>query len=133
MRAMVEVLTVDENASVPAVAKLLAEQGVSARDRKLVGIVSRANLVRALAMTIDGRASGMADDSSIRDKLLAELKAQRWAEVPPANITVKDGVVHLWSSYLSGQEKRRSLSRLRTTPVFGASRTMRPIPPYLLS
>jgi len=77
------------------------------RDGNLVGIVSRANLVRALAMTIDETASDAdADDRSIREKLLAELKAQRWAEVSPANVTVKDGVVHLWSSYLSKQEKR---------------------------
>jgi hypothetical protein len=28
------------------------------------------------------------DDRAIRDKLLAELKAQKWAEVSPANVTV---------------------------------------------
>ena len=58
-------------------------------------------------MTIDEPPSAaQADDLKIRDRLLAELKAQRWAEVAPANVTVKDGVVHLWSSYLSEQEKR---------------------------
>ena len=76
------------------------------RDGKLVGIVSRANLVRALAMTINQPSTTEADDRTIRDKLLAELKAQKWAEVSPANVTVKDGVVHLWSSYYSEQEKR---------------------------
>ena len=77
------------------------------RNGKLVGIVSRANLVQALAMTINQSPSGgEADDRAIREKLLAELKAQKWAEVSPANVIVKDGVVHLWSSYLSEQEKR---------------------------
>jgi osmotically-inducible protein OsmY len=58
-------------------------------------------------MTIDETPSGaQADDRTIRERLLAELKAQRWAEVSPANIIVKDGVVHLWSSYLSEPEKR---------------------------
>ncbi len=77
------------------------------RDGRLVGIVSRANLVRALAMTISERPSGAeADDRTLRDRLLAELRAQRWAEVAPENITVKDGVVHLWSSYLSEEERR---------------------------
>ena len=47
-------------------------------------------------MTID--AASADDDITIREKLLAELKAQRWAEVSPANIIVKDRVVHLWSS-----------------------------------
>jgi hypothetical protein len=51
------------------------------RDGRLAGIVSRANLVRALAMTINERASSTeADDQNIRNKLLAELKAQKWAE-----------------------------------------------------
>jgi len=60
------------------------------RDGRLVGIVSRANLVRALAMTIHEPSSGAeADDRAIRDKLLTELKAQKWAEVSPVNVTVK--------------------------------------------
>src|SRR5262249_56644455 len=83
------------------------ECGQVVRDGKLVGIVSRANLVRALAMTITEEVGGAdADDRMIRDKLLAELKAQKWAEVSPANVTVREGVVHLWSSYLSEQERR---------------------------
>ena len=58
-------------------------------------------------MTIDQPlSSAEADDRSIREKLLAELRAQRWAEVSPANVIVKDGIVHLWSSYLSEREKR---------------------------
>ena len=78
--------------------------------------MSRANL-RALAMTVDERPSGTeTDDRSIREKLLAELKAQRWAEVSPANVTVKDGVVHLWSSYLSEQEKRALVVAAENTP-----------------
>ena len=87
------------------------------RDGKLVGIVSRANLVQALAMTINQSPSGAeAEDRTIREKLLAELKAQKWAEVSPANVTVKDGVVHLWSSYLSQQEKRALIVAAENIP-----------------
>jgi CBS domain-containing protein len=102
-------------------------------DGKLVGIVSRANLVRALGMTINEPSSTEADDRTIRDKLLAELKAQRWAEVSPANVTVKDGVVHLWSSYLSEQEKRALVVASENTPgVRRVEDHMRPVPAYLL-
>jgi len=105
------VLSVVETTPVADIALLLETNRIKrvpvVHDGKLVGIVSRANLVRALAMTIDEPPSGTeTDDRSIRVKLLAELKAQKWAEVSPANVTVKDGVVHLWSSYLSEQEKR---------------------------
>jgi hypothetical protein len=44
-------------------------------------------------MTINEPVSGAeAEDRTIREKLLAELKAQRWAEVSPANVIVNDGV-----------------------------------------
>ena len=105
-----DVISVTEATPVADIAVLLETNRIKrvpvVRDGKLVGIVSRANLVRALAMTITQASGTEANDLSIRDKLLAELKAQRWAEVSPANVTVKDGVVHLWSSYLSEQEKR---------------------------
>ena len=104
------------------------------RDGKLVGIVSRANLVRALAMTLNEPSSTESDDRTIRDKLLAELKAQRWAEVSPANVTVKDGVVHLWSSYLSEQEKRALVVAAENVPgVRRVEDHMRPVAVYLLA
>jgi len=106
-----DVILVTETTAVADIAVLLETNRIKRvpviRDGMLVGIVSRANLVRVLAMTINEPANSTeADDRTIRDKLLAELKAQRWAEVSPANITVRDRVVHLWSSYLSEQEKR---------------------------
>ena len=105
------ILSVTETTPVADIALLLETNRIKrvpvVRDGKLVGIVSRANLVRALAMTIAGPTSDTeSNDRTIREKLLAELKAQKWAEVSPANVIVKDGVVHLWSSYLSEQEKR---------------------------
>ena len=68
-------------------------------------------------MTIDEPPNGArADDRDIREKLLAELKAQKWAEVSPANVIVMDGVVHLWSSYLSEQEKRALIVAAENIP-----------------
>ena len=133
-----KVLSVTEATPVADIALLLETNRIKrvpvVRDGKLVGILSRANLVRALAMTIDEAPSGVeADDRRIRDKLLAELKAQRWAEVSPANITVKDGVVHLWSSYLSEQEKRALVVAAENIPgVRRVEDHMRPVPAYLL-
>jgi CBS domain-containing protein len=134
-----DVLSVTEETPVADIAVLLETNRIKRvpvlRDGKLVGIVSRANLVRALAMTINAAADGAeADDRSIRDKLLAELKAEKWAEVSPANVTVKDGVVHLWSSYLSEQEKRALVVAAENIPgVRRVEDHMRPVPAYLLS
>jgi CBS domain-containing protein len=134
-----DVLSVTEESPVADIAVLLESNRIKRvpvlRDGKLVGIVSRANLVRALAMTINEAPNEVeADDRAIRDKLLAELKAQKWAEVSPANITVKDGVVHLWSSYLSEQEKRALVVAAENSPgVRRVEDHMRPVPAYLLA
>jgi CBS domain-containing protein len=133
-----DVLSVTEETPVADIAVLLETNRIKRvpvlRNGKLVGIVSRANLVRALAMTINEPADvAEADDRSIREKLLAELKQQKWAEVAPANVTVKDGVVHLWSSYLSEEEKRALVVAAETIP--GVQRVedhMRPVPAYLV-
>ena len=69
-----------------------------------------------------------------RAKLLAELKARRWAEISPANVTVKDGIVHLRSSYLSDQVKRALVVAAENIPgVRRVEDHMRPVPAYLLS
>jgi CBS domain-containing protein len=134
-----DVLSVTEDTPLADIAVLLETNRIKRvpvlRDGKLVGIVSRANLVRALAMTISQAPDDFeADDRSIRDKLLAELKAQKWAEVSPANVTVKDGVVHLWSSYLSEQEKRALVVAAENIPgVRHVEDHMRPVAAYLLS
>jgi CBS domain-containing protein len=133
-----DVLSVTEATPVADIAVLLETNRIKRvpvlRDGKLVGIVSRANLVRALATTINAAADGAeADDRLIRDRLLAELKAQKWAEVSPANVTVKDGVVHLWSSYLSEREKRALVVAAENIPgVRRVEDHMKPVPAYLL-
>ena len=134
-----DVISVTDTTPVGDIAVLLETNRIKRvpvlREGKLVGIVSRANLVRALAMTINEAVDGAeADDRSIRGKLLAELKAQKWAEVSPANITVNDGVVHLWSSYLSEQEKRAIVVAAENVPgVRRVEDHMRPVPAYLLA
>ena len=134
-----DVISVTDTTPVGDIAVLLETNRIKRvpvmRDGKLAGIVSRANLVRALAMTVNERAtSDETDDRAIRDKLLAELKAQKWAEVSPANITVKDGVVHLWSSYFSEQEKRALVVAAETIPgVRRVEDHMRPVPAYLFA
>jgi CBS-domain-containing membrane protein len=133
-----DVISVTEETTVADIAILLEANRIKRvpvlRDGRLVGIVSRANLVRALAMTINERPSGAeADDRGIRDRLLAELKAQKWSEVSPANITVKDGVVHLWSSFYSDQEKRALVVAAESIPgVRRVEDHMRSVPAYLV-
>jgi len=81
-----DVITVTETTELDEIANLLETKRIKrvpvVRDGKLVGIVSRANLVRALAaVKSPPSADADTDDRTIRRKLLAELQGQEWAKV----------------------------------------------------
>ena len=128
-----DVLSVTETTSVADIALLLENHRIKRvpviEAGKLVGIVSRANLIRALAMTVNAAIRGpSADDRNIREKLLAELRSQRWAEASPDNIIVKDGIVHLWCSYISDKERRALIVAAEGVPgVRGVEDHMIPV------
>lgn len=95
------VVTVSPDAALADVAQILEARDIGrvpvVEAGKLVGIVSRANLVQALAVaagTADAALS--ADDQGIRRELLAELERQDWWRIDRANVIVTDGVVHFW-------------------------------------
>jgi CBS domain-containing protein len=75
------------------------------RGGQLVGIVSRANLVQALATMPKGLEIPLSD-AKIRDKLLSHLKQQPWADIHLLNVTVTDGVVNLWGIASSETERQ---------------------------
>lgn len=98
-----EVISVSDTTDLAEVAMLLETRLIKrvpvVRDGKIVGIISRANLVRALATTSTAPAIvADADDRGIRERLLQELRGQRWANVWAADIMVRDKVVHIWLS-----------------------------------
>jgi CBS domain-containing protein len=68
------------------------------RGKNVVGIVSRANLMHALASL--GRAAPAASnsDTAIRNQILKELDKQVWAPVALIDVVVRDGVVELWGT-----------------------------------
>jgi CBS domain-containing protein len=102
------VISVDETTSLGEIATLLERNQIKrlpvTRDGKLVGIVSRANLVQALASAPDQpKPVGSPTDRDIRATLMAELAGRKWA-FPGRNIMVRDGVVHLWGYQWSDEE-----------------------------
>jgi len=63
-------------------------------DGKLVGIVSRADLLHALGSVARELKPVAGDDATIREQIMAECAKHRWA--PHINVVVRDGVVSLW-------------------------------------
>ena len=85
-------------------------------DGRLVGIVSRANLVQALASS-GNKLEIPRSDTAIRDQLLAHLHAQHWAHTGLLNVTVNDGVVDLWG--LTNSEIERKAIRVAAEAMAG--------------
>jgi CBS domain-containing protein len=83
---------------------------------QLVGIVSRANLIQAVASKHVGLEIPNAD-AAIRNKLLAHLKTQPWAHTALLNITVNGGVVQLWG--MTGSETERKAIRVAAESMPG--------------
>jgi CBS domain-containing protein len=109
-----EVTFVSDTTDLAEIANILETKRIKrvpvVREGKLVGIVSRANLVRALAAA-GSRLSdaGATDDRTIRQKLLAELQGQQWVHTWAADIIVRDGVVHFWVTDDRPEQERRAL------------------------
>jgi CBS domain-containing protein len=86
------------------------------KDGKLVGIVSRANLLQALASTPSIAAKDPITDRGIRAAILARLADQSWTDFGERNIVVSDGVVHLWGLVGSPEEHKALLALTEDIP-----------------
>jgi CBS domain-containing protein len=109
-----DVVTVTEDTDLAEVADLLEAKRIKRvpvmREGKVVGIISRANIVRAVGATKGAPPrEGEVDDRSIRARLLVELHREEWAKVWPEDIIVRDGIVHFWLSEDEPLEKRQAL------------------------
>jgi CBS domain-containing protein len=122
-----EVRTVTEETELSEIARLMQEHAVKrlpvVRDKKLIGIVTRADLLRAVVSSGDKDAQLPEEDVAIRGRLLAELKNQPWA-VPLAmiDISVKHGVVEL--AGVVRDDRQRQALRVAAENVPGVKKVM---------
>jgi CBS domain-containing protein len=132
-----DVVAVTEDTDLADVAAVLEAKRIKRvpvmRDGQVVGIISRANIVRAVGATrgvIPG--DGENDDRSIRTRLLTELDHEAWAKVWPEDVIVRDGVVHFWLSDDEPVEKRHALRVAAETiaGVRGVEEHLLAIPSY---
>jgi CBS-domain-containing membrane protein len=104
-----DVITVGPETPLSEIATLLERKAIKrvpvVQDGQVVGIVSRANLVQAVA-SVRKDIEISRTDAELRDQLLALLRAQPWAHTALLNVTVADGVVDLWGMVPSETERR---------------------------
>lgn len=100
--------TVTEDDSLEAVVELMERRRIKRlpvlRDGRLVGIVSRANLMHALAALAHYIPAPAGGDPEIRERILTTLARQHWA--PGINVIVHNGVTELWGSIMDERERQ---------------------------
>jgi osmotically-inducible protein OsmY len=75
------------------------------RGNKVVGIVTRSNLVHAMVSLARAEPKAAKDDTTIREKLLAEMEKESWAPAAMVNVIVRDGVVELWGVIIDERQR----------------------------
>jgi len=105
-------VTVAENAPLDEAVRIMEAHSVKRlpvmRRGKLVGIVSRADLMLALA-SIDRAASDSGGtDAAIRDHIMAAIREQNWTAGASVDVIVRSGVADLWGT-ISDVAQREAL------------------------
>jgi CBS domain-containing protein len=84
---------------------------------KVVGVVSRANLVQALATLRRAIEPATMTDSVVREKVMAQLRSEPWTTFSTLNATVQSGTVELWG--VVGSEAEKEAARVAAEGVAG--------------
>ena len=114
------VITATPDTSLQDIAHLLEKNGIKrvpiVDGGRLVGIVSRANLLQALASGTKNGAAATPSDGTIREDVMARLRAEAWTRPSLVNVIVQDGTVELWGIVDSQTEKRAVRVAAEVTP-----------------
>lgn len=128
-----EVVTASPESPLGDIATLMEKHAIKrvpiVGNGQLVGIVSRANLIQALASAPKGLEIPLTDNA-IRERLLTHLHAQPWAHTWQLNVTVNHGVVDLWGLTHSDDERKAIRTAAENIPgvrVVNDRLTVRPM------
>ncbi len=96
-----DVVTITEFTSVSEIAETLEVKRIKrvpvVDNGRLVGIVSRANIIQALVAQKDaGLPNVLPSDQEIREELMKEFNTHAWASSATINVVVNEGVVRYW-------------------------------------
>ena len=116
-----DVRTVGEDTDLEKIVELMEKHRIKRvpviRDDRIVGIVTRSNLMHAMVSMARSTPPGPQSDDVIREQLLAELKKQEWAPIAMTNIVVRDGIVELWGAIID--ERQRTALKVAAENVPG--------------
>ena len=116
-----DVVTASEDDTLAEIASLFERHRIKrvpiVRDGLVVGVVSRSNLIQALASVSGAGVTADDSDRRIRDELLRRLEEQQsWTDFGGRNVTVSHGVVHLWGLITSDAERNALITLAEGVP-----------------
>jgi CBS domain-containing protein len=113
-------ITISEDTPLEEIVSSMESNGVKRlpvmRDGRLVGIVSRANLLQAVAGLARDVPDPTADDDHVRSRIVAAIEKNDWSPFG-LNVIVRDGIVHL--SGVITEERSRQASIVAAETVAG--------------
>jgi len=115
-----EVIAVPSDAPLETVVEVMEEHRIKrvavTEAGRVAGVISRADLLRALLGRTRGAEPIAADDRALRSSILDALEQQSWAPMTTVNVVVKDGVVDLWGTITNENERRAIAVLAENTP-----------------
>lgn len=115
-----EIITASPDTAVSDLAEILEKHRIKrvpiVKDGKLVGIVSRANLLHALVSLRNEIPAKPVADSELREAIQARMRAEPWIGTSLVNVTVASGIADVWGIVDTSAEKKALRVLLETTP-----------------
>jgi CBS domain-containing protein len=113
-----DVVTVGEDAPLDEVVRQMESNAINrlpvVRDENLVGIITRTNILRAIAGLAREIPDPTADDEHIRERIARTVNAASWHPLG-FQVTVHDGVVHLHGVVASEEARQATIVAARST------------------
>jgi len=100
---------VEEDTDLENVVELMERKRIKrvpvVRKNKLVGIITRSNLMHAMVSLARSAPKMAPNDATIRECLVDELEKEKWAPTATTNIVVLNGVVELWGTVFDDRQR----------------------------
>jgi len=116
--------TVDADAPLESVVELMERRRIKrlpvVRDGRLIGIISRANLMHALASLARTAPPPAGNDIAIRERILAALADHNWAL--GVNVVIKNGCAELWGTITDERQRQACIVAVENVPGVKAVR-----------
>ncbi|ESZ68750.1 CBS domain-containing protein [Mesorhizobium sp. L103C105A0] len=107
------VLTAPPTASIEQIVELMIKHRVKripiVEHGMVVGMIARSDLLRALLRVSTSAASNAASDNEIRQRIVAEFSAQKWANADLIGVVVENGAVELSGAIFDERQRQAAI------------------------